>query len=46
MNKKDLRAATQFLTGHACLNYHIGKLKGAGGSFLKIYFLVGSDRGE
>ena len=23
MNKRDLRAATQILTGHACLNYHL-----------------------
>ena len=26
MNKRDLRAATQILTGHACLNYHLSKL--------------------
>ena len=26
MNKRDLRAATQILTGHACLNYHHSKL--------------------
>ena len=26
MNKKKLRAATQTLTGHACLNYHHSKL--------------------
>ena len=26
MNKRDLRAATQILTGHACLNYHRSKL--------------------
>ena len=25
-NKRDLRAATQILTGHACLNYHLSKL--------------------
>ena len=26
MNKRDLRAAAQILTGHACLNYHLSKL--------------------
>ena len=26
MNKRDLRAATQILTGHACFNYHLSKL--------------------
>ena len=26
MNKRDLRAATQILTGHACLNYYLSKL--------------------
>ena len=26
MNKRDIRAATQILTGHACLNYHLSKL--------------------
>ena len=26
MNKRHLRAATQILTGHACLNYHLSKL--------------------
>ena len=26
MNKRDLREATQILTGHACLNYHLSKL--------------------
>ena len=26
MNKRDLRAATQISTGHACLNYHLIKL--------------------
>ena len=26
MNKRDLRAATQILTGHAYLNYHLSKL--------------------
>ena len=26
MNKRDLRAATQILTGNACLNYHLTKL--------------------
>ena len=25
INKRDLRAATQILTGHACLNYHLSK---------------------
>ena len=26
MNKRDLRAATQMLTDHACLNYHLSKI--------------------
>ena len=26
MNKRDLRVATQILTGHVCLNYHLSKL--------------------
>ncbi len=27
LNRKDLRVATQFLTGHAALNYHLNKYK-------------------
>ena len=26
LGKRDLRSATQILTGHACLNYHLSKL--------------------
>ena len=26
MNKRDLRAATKILTGHACLDYHLSKI--------------------